>query len=233
MPKRRIGGAGNDLIDDDFNDGNLDGWSVNGTVVAANQRVECTVTLGGGDDEITQGIVPLDEIWCDYDLRIPSGLTFPNPSLMSLGTLFAGGTQIIRLAIIELGTGIKWRTEFWEGGITANNTNIDFSLDTDYIITLHYKLESGPGNLDGIAEIWACEPATDVVTKILDIQNHNNDTVQPNACHIGNTSGGSSVAGSVYDDNVKVGTIGLAPFYAQIDELIDFTDLTELVTVLG
>lgn len=234
MPNRRIGGAGNDLIDDDFNDGNLDGWSVNGTVVAANQRAEATVLAGGGDDEITQGIVAQDEIWLDYDVLIPSsGFVFPATSIMALGTMFSGGTQLIRLGIIELGSGLRWRTEYWTDGITANNTSEIPLLDTNYTITLHYKLETAPAAADGIAEIWIDDGSTIPILKILDIGNHINNTVQPNACHICNTSASAAVAGNVYCDNVKLGTFGGPPVRAIIGNMIDTVDLTELLGVLG
>lgn len=207
-----LNGAGADLIDEDFDPD--PSWTEVGDSSVINGEVVSVIVAGSAASSQTT-FASQTEVWMEDELKLDSGFLISSGDGVSLFTVVDGGTNVLRLDLVDSGGTLKFRTVFNEdvGQIANVVSDPVFVAGIKYTITLHIKAATTSSSDDGIVEIWI-----DTV-KILDVQTVDNNSKNPDTVVVGATFAGSTVNGTIRSDDVKVGTTGASP--AQITDVTD------------
>lgn len=173
-----------------------------------------TVTEGSGYAQFVSGagnqariesntLGSVSEQWLYYQVNIAAtGIGNGNRLAGPMGIEAASGVVICGLFIDKSGGALKWDSVYSDN--SAQNvtvTAVSPTAGTWYEVLLHYKLATGPGANNGIAQIWVNG------TAILNLTNVNNDTVgSPGRLRLGiNSVGGGTPTATIYMRNLMTG----------------------------
>ena len=202
-----VGGAFSDNFDDNDYGSDWDTTEVNGTCTNQNGRSEHVVTDASGAAKIQMATDATDqtEYWASFKLTVHSWTRDSNAS-MQIGGLNSAGSRIINLWLRDVsGTSMVWTTDYEDD--TTNyktDTAVNFVVDTEYTITMHFIAATGDGANDGVAEIWVND------TQILDESTVDSDTLTADDLELGQVYGGSSTtAVELYLDDTCLTTVSM------------------------
>lgn len=196
-----------DLIDEDFTPDPfwLETEAGSSTYIVSNGVATSAVVSGQNAHAQSNNFGAQTEVWASAEITFTGNIATNSHDATFMSLLEAGVFNALEFQITNDSGALKFQT-VGRNDITpvttTHNTPV-LVLGVNYLITLHYKKSTGSN--DGIWEVWIED------TKILNIQNADNDTRDVDAINIGGNSLGSSVDMVAVIDNVKVGTTGSAP----------------------
>ena len=132
----------------------------------------------------------------------------------SLGTILAlrdSSGVVVYLTTYDSGTGLTWRRFYYttDSGSAFVALGDAISLDTTYLIEIHFKAATGAGNNDGQAHCWINGVSE------ASVENIDNDTEVVNRCRFGGSGAQIPTDGSlIYIDDCKLDTSYIGAYSA-------------------
>ena len=199
-----IGGAGTDLIDEDFDPD--PGWTAVGDSVVVDGEVISTI-VGGGRDNLRESFASQDEIWADCEFTADSLTIGTNGHRTEVFLADNGLSTVIAVSVINDSGVLKWEAIHGTdaGSVVATIDSVPFPIGVRYQLTMHSKIATTTSSDDGVCELWID------TEKILDLQGVDNNSRNAVGINVGNINALASVDGVFVHDNVKVGTTGTPP----------------------
>ena len=187
------------LLDDNFDDNDITDWTtITGTVIAQNQRVECTIS-NGGEDSIFRGTLVGNYAYFRTQL-LSTGLTWSTTNNIYPGGLNKfSGTRVLHIGINNSGGTPKWFAIYLnDAGEQTVSSVVTVTLDAWHEVYLYYKPATGAGLNDGIVQAFVDGVA------IVNLSNVDSDTRTLTGMKLGNASSTAGVSGTVYIDDAKL-----------------------------
>ena len=198
------GGAGSDLIDEDFTTDPL--WPSTGNVSVSGGQAIATPLSGA--DFYKPTYTAETEVWMQYDF-IPTSLAIVTngQSMFGGGIQDEGGNSWVNLGVTKNGAATLVFAAFIrdDSGETKTELSPTFTAGNTYDIVMHAKAATAPAANDGIARIWIDGVLAHESTS------EDSDTKDSRAALIGSSLNSGTVTAEIRTDNVKVGTTGSAP----------------------
>jgi len=190
------------LIEDDFNDNNLTGWSTFGGVAAANMRLEVSVDneAVNGADYIYKSITDQKELSVRFRFLIKSLDTWTNGKQMHLVYIYDGGACIAKMRIRNDGGTTKLDAAYFSDGFVWQTSSFDKELFVGqwYDVRIYWKAAMAPGANNGIFRVWVDKHQEANVT------NGDTDTYAADELRFGDCDGTSYTKATLYHDDILV-----------------------------
>ncbi len=198
------GVSGGELINDNFDDNELTGWTVTGEAVAANQQLEVTVdsAVNTADNILSGNFAAKTELFGTYKIKLNSGHNFAlNNSIQGTDL-----SSMVGLGFRNTSGVIKWMPMYRDDAGNTFITNLTTGPTDDawHNIYLYWKAATGAGQNNGIAKVYVDRVLIYSKTDI------DSDTRTATYGKFGNNFCGT-VTASIYYDDIKVGTTGSDP----------------------
>jgi len=206
------GGAGSDLLSDNFDDNDITDWeSAVGGVAAANQQLETTIS-SGGTDRVRKSFTDDTEVWAQWKQTLASGHSGWGSGEDTQGgglTEMAGYHHVLYVGMKHDGSNIVWYFRYGTDGSetspTTTTSSVTVTEDVAHDVHIHWVASTGAGNDDGIAEVWI-----DGV-QLLDLSGLDTDTMSTDGVLMGNNATTGTFDASIVIDDLDVGTTGSDP----------------------
>lgn len=185
------------LMEDNFNDNNLAGWTQSGGVTASNQRLQVTID-NGGKDYIRKTSPAQTDITVEFTFCIKSLDTWAAGNYIDFVLLAAAG-NVCGVGIRNDGGTTKLRSWYNDDTPAKNDVSpdVEIAIGNFYRLRLRWKASSAVAADDGLLKVWL------EGISVVDQSSLDNDTHTITQGDFGNAECSASVDATLYIDDIK------------------------------